>query len=171
MPRVTKGLALRGAMPRQPPGNQLCPTRRRAAALVARRSPESARPPNPLAPARGQKIVLVQVVHNQDNGTRPCVVQPAVEGVVVPLVGGLPLGLRQGLLGFQRIVDNDDVRTGRSALRRPRWRVGSPAPWSRTRTPLGVVPRGELQSSPARHQLLMRRCRQSRDNLSARSCA
>ena len=57
------------------------------------------------------KIVLVQPVHNQDNGTRPCVVQPAVEGVVVPLVGGLPLGLRQGLLGFQRIVDNDDVRT------------------------------------------------------------
>jgi hypothetical protein len=53
----------------------------------------------------------VQPVHNQDNGTRPRVVQPAVEGVVVPLVGSLPLGLRQGLLGFQRIVDDDDVRT------------------------------------------------------------
>jgi hypothetical protein len=39
------------------------------------------------------------------------VVQPAVEGVVVPFVGGLPLDLRQGLLGLQRIVDDDDVGT------------------------------------------------------------
>jgi hypothetical protein len=53
----------------------------------------------------------VQPVHDQDNGTRPRVVQPAVVGLVVPLVGSLPLGLRQGLLGFQRIVDDDDVRT------------------------------------------------------------
>jgi hypothetical protein len=31
--------------------------------------------------------------------------------VVVPLVGRLPLGLRQRLLGLQRVVDDDDVRT------------------------------------------------------------
>jgi hypothetical protein len=31
--------------------------------------------------------------------------------VVVPFVGGLPLDLRQGLLGLQRIVDDDDVGT------------------------------------------------------------
>jgi hypothetical protein len=67
----------------------------------------------------------VQPVHDQDNGTRPSVVQPAVEGVVVPLVGGLPLGLRQGLLGFQRIVDDDDVRT--PAGQHPADRGGEPA--------------------------------------------
>jgi hypothetical protein len=67
----------------------------------------------------------VQPVHNQNNGTRPSVVQPAVEGVVVPLVGRLPLRLRQGLLGFQRIVDNDDV--GAPAGQHPADRGGEPA--------------------------------------------
>ena len=37
------------------------------------------------------------------------VVEPAVEGVVVPLVRRLALGLRQRLLGLQRVVDDDDV--------------------------------------------------------------
>src|SRR6516164_2292822 len=39
------------------------------------------------------------------------VVEPAVEGVVVPFVGGLALRLRQRLLGLQRVVDDDDVGT------------------------------------------------------------
>jgi hypothetical protein len=51
----------------------------------------------------------VQPVHDQDDGPRSRVVEPAVEGVVVPLHWLLPLGLRQGLLGFQGIVDDDDV--------------------------------------------------------------
>jgi hypothetical protein len=67
----------------------------------------------------------VQPVHNQDNGTRPRVVQPAVERVVVPVVGRLPLGLRQGLLGFQRIVDDDDV--GAPAGQHAAARGGEPA--------------------------------------------
>jgi hypothetical protein len=51
----------------------------------------------------------VQPVHDEHDRTLLLVVEPAVEGVVEPFVGRLPLGLRQGLFGLQRIVDDDDV--------------------------------------------------------------
>jgi hypothetical protein len=57
------------------------------------------------------QIVLVQPVHDQDDGARLLVVEARVEGMVEPLVGGPPLGLRERLLGLQRIVDDDDVGT------------------------------------------------------------
>ncbi len=44
------------------------------------------------------EIVFVQPVHDQDDGARQLVVQPAVEGVVEPFVRRLTLGLRQRLL-------------------------------------------------------------------------
>jgi hypothetical protein len=53
----------------------------------------------------------VQPVHDHHDRTRQLVVEPAVEGVVVPLVGRLALRLRQRLLGLQRIIDDDDVGT------------------------------------------------------------
>jgi hypothetical protein len=53
----------------------------------------------------------VQPVHDQDDRTAPGVVEPAVKGVVEPVVDRLPLGLREGLLGLQRVVDDDDVGT------------------------------------------------------------
>ena len=46
------------------------------------------------------QIVLVQSVHDQHDGTRELVVEPAVEGMVEPLIGRPPLGLRQRLLGL-----------------------------------------------------------------------
>ena len=49
-----------------------------------------------------RQVVLVQPVHDQDDRTRKLVVQSAAERVVVPLVGRLPLGLRQRFLGLQR---------------------------------------------------------------------
>jgi len=55
------------------------------------------------------QIVLVQSVHDQHDGTRELVVEPAVEGVVEPLVGRPPPGLGQRLLGLQRVVDDDQV--------------------------------------------------------------
>ena len=67
----------------------------------------------------------MQPVHDQDDRTLLRVVQPAVEGVVVPLVRRPPLGLRQGLLGLQRIVDDDDV--GAAAGKHPADRGGEPA--------------------------------------------
>jgi len=51
----------------------------------------------------------VQPVHDQHDGTGELVVEPAVKGVVVPLVGGLPLRLGERLLRLQRIIDQDDV--------------------------------------------------------------
>jgi len=51
----------------------------------------------------------VQAVHNQHDGTVELVVEPAVEGMVEPLVGCPPLGLGQRLLGLQRVVDDDQV--------------------------------------------------------------
>ncbi len=46
------------------------------------------------------EIVFVQSVHDHHDGARQLIVQPAVEGMVVPLVRHLPLGLRQRLLGL-----------------------------------------------------------------------
>ena len=51
----------------------------------------------------------MQPLHDDDDGAMPLVVEPAVEGVVEPLVGGLPLRLGERLLRLQRIVDQDDV--------------------------------------------------------------
>jgi len=55
------------------------------------------------------QIVFVQPLLDYDDGAVPFVIEPAVEGVVVPLVGGLPLRLGERLLRLQRIVDHGDV--------------------------------------------------------------
>ncbi len=57
------------------------------------------------------QIILVQAVHDQPDRAGELVVEPAVEGVVEPFVCRLALGLRQRLLGLQRVVDDDHVRT------------------------------------------------------------
>ena len=44
------------------------------------------------------EVVLVQPLHDDDDGPRALVVEPAVEGVGVPLVGGLPSCLGELLL-------------------------------------------------------------------------
>jgi hypothetical protein len=72
-----------------------------------------------------RQIVFVQAVHDQDDRTRELVVEPAVEGVVEPLVRRLTLGLRQCLLGLQRIVDDDEV--GAAAGQHAADRGGEPA--------------------------------------------
>ena len=51
----------------------------------------------------------MQAVHDQHDGAAELVVEAAVEGVVEPFVRRLALGLRQGLLGLQRVVDDDQV--------------------------------------------------------------
>jgi hypothetical protein len=57
------------------------------------------------------EIVFVQPLHDDHNSAVAFVVEPAVEGVVVPLVGGLPLRLRERLFRLQGIIDQDDVGT------------------------------------------------------------
>src|SRR5882757_5298023 len=56
-------------------------------------------------------IVFVQPLHDHDDGTTALVVLPAVESVIVPLVGGLSLRVGKRLLRLQGIIDQDDVGT------------------------------------------------------------
>jgi hypothetical protein len=49
------------------------------------------------------EVVFVQPVHDQHDGTSRLVVEPAVEGVVVPFVGGPPARVGERLLGLQRV--------------------------------------------------------------------
>jgi len=84
------------------------------------------------------EVVLVQPVHDQHDRPLPLVVEPAVEGVVVPFVGRLALRLRQRLLGHQRVVDDDDVGAAQSAMQREAcesgaWRMPRPCAVSRRR--------------------------------------
>ena len=58
-----------------------------------------------------RQIVLVQPVHDQHDRPAVLVVQPAVERMVKPFVGALAVRVRQCLLGLERIVDDDNVRT------------------------------------------------------------
>ena len=46
------------------------------------------------------EVVLVQPLHDDDNGAVALVVEPAIEGVVKPLVGRFSLRLRERLLRF-----------------------------------------------------------------------
>jgi hypothetical protein len=55
------------------------------------------------------EVVLVQPLHDDDNGAVTLVVEQAIQGVIVPLVGGLSLRVGERLLRLQRIVDDDDV--------------------------------------------------------------
>ena len=48
------------------------------------------------------EIVLVQSLHNDDQGAGTFVVEPAVERVAEPIVGRLPLGVGQRILRLQR---------------------------------------------------------------------
>ena len=65
--------------------------------------------PRLLSEHMANEIVLVQPLHNDDNGACTLVVEPTVESVAEPLVCGLPLGVGQRFLRLQRVVDQDDV--------------------------------------------------------------
>ena len=51
------------------------------------------------------EVIFVQPLHDDDDGAALFIVLPAVEGVVVPLVGHLPLRVGERLLRLQRIID------------------------------------------------------------------
>src|SRR5437763_15801628 len=55
------------------------------------------------------EIVLVQPLHDDHDGAVTLIVEAAVKGVVVPLVGGFSLRVGERLLRLQRIVDQNDV--------------------------------------------------------------
>jgi hypothetical protein len=55
------------------------------------------------------EVGLVQPLHDNDNSAAALVVEPAVQGVDEPVVGGVALRRGERLLRLQRIVDQDDV--------------------------------------------------------------
>src|SRR5207237_10046963 len=55
------------------------------------------------------EVVFMEPLHDDDYGAMLLVVLPAVEGVVIPFVGELPLCVGDRLLGLERIIDKDDV--------------------------------------------------------------
>jgi hypothetical protein len=55
------------------------------------------------------EVVLVQPLHDEENGAGALVVEPAVESVEIPLVAGLLQRLGQRLFGLQQIIDRDHV--------------------------------------------------------------
>ena len=57
------------------------------------------------------KVVLVQPLHDDDDGAVPLVVESTVESMDEPSVAGLPLCVRERLLRLQRIVNQDYVGT------------------------------------------------------------
>ena len=55
------------------------------------------------------EVVFVQPLHDDDNRTRPLVIEPAVKGVGVPVIRGFALHVGDRLVRFQGIVDQDEV--------------------------------------------------------------
>src|ERR1700730_7120795 len=55
------------------------------------------------------KIILMQPLHNQYDRAARLIVEPAVQGVVVPVVDGLSARFGKRLLGFHGVVDDDVV--------------------------------------------------------------
>jgi hypothetical protein len=56
------------------------------------------------------EIVLVQALHDYDDGAVLLAVQTTVESVIEPLIGRAAAGLGQRFIGLERIIDYDEVR-------------------------------------------------------------
>ncbi len=168
-----------GAAPR--PAGAKTRARRRGSRSGAsrwpRRSPETAPPPSFPAPAHGRRgrpsghargQAFVQPVHDQHDRTPSLVVEPAVEGVVVPFVGRPPARVAERLLGF-----SGSSMTIRSAPRP----VRTPPTPAAMRPPRAVVSNSAIAwrvgasrvGNSQRYQGLRTMRRQSRDHLSASS--
>jgi hypothetical protein len=55
------------------------------------------------------QIVLMQALHDHDDGARGLVVEAAQQRIVVPFVDRVAPGFRQGIVRLERIVDDDDI--------------------------------------------------------------
>jgi hypothetical protein len=55
------------------------------------------------------EVVLVDSLHNDNDDAGFLAVEPAQQGIVEPLVCCRSLGFRQGVIGFEWVVQDDDV--------------------------------------------------------------
>ena len=94
-----------------PPGEALRPPDRRdlvrLVGLGDRRKGHDL--PRLLSEHVAHEVVLVQPLHDDDDAPSALVVEPAVEGVGVPIIGGIPSRLGERLFRLQRVIDQDEV--------------------------------------------------------------
>ena len=67
--------------------------------------------PISLLPYVTDQVILVQALHNNNDAPGSLVVNPAVKSVVVPLVHRRALRFRKGLIGLERVIDDDKICT------------------------------------------------------------
>ena len=62
-----------------------------------------------LAGHEAGQVVHMDALHDDDDRAGAFVVEAGQQGVLEPLVGGVALGFGMGVVGLQRIVDNNQV--------------------------------------------------------------
>src|SRR3981189_1217767 len=72
--------------------------------------PPTAAPPRLLPEHVADEVVLVQPLHDDDDAPSALVVEPAVEGVGVPIIGGIPSRLGERLLRLRWVITQAHVR-------------------------------------------------------------
>ncbi len=65
------------------------------------------------------EVILVQPLHNDDDRASLLVVEPGQKRMVVPFVDGVAPGFRQGLVGLQWVIDDDQVGAAASGTAIP----------------------------------------------------
>ena len=58
-----------------------------------------------------REVILVQTLHDDDDGARLFIIQPAVQRLVMPVVNAPALRLRLGVSRFDRVVDDQHAAT------------------------------------------------------------
>ena len=64
-----------------------------------------------LAEQSADKIVLVKPLHHNNDGTRALVIKSRQDCVREGIVDALALAVRQRVVRFKRIIENDDIAT------------------------------------------------------------
>ena len=72
---------------------------------------ETQQPPASLLHNVPDQVVLMQPLHDDDDAARILIIEPAVQGVVVPGIRSVALRFRQRFIRLQWIVDDDEIRT------------------------------------------------------------
>ena len=115
------------------------------------------------------EIVFMEALHEEDDTALFFVVEPAEKGVVVPVVDAAALAFGERLVGFQGIIDDDEIGTATS--QNPAYRSREPKSLLRghellNRLLVGREPGGEQSLIPTDIMVV----RQSRASLSDSSC-
>jgi hypothetical protein len=100
------------------------------------------------------EIVFMEALHDEDDTALFFVVEPAEKGVVVPVVDAAALAFGERLVGFQGIIDDDEIGTATS--QNPAYRSREPKSLLRghellNRLLVGREPGGEQSLIPTGH--------------------